>query len=507
MNEVPVSYESSPGRVERPIDLRPSATTSAGDGTLHSTLHSKAVRIGSSEPATLTLLSRGALPGVTVLWLAVCALLGGRSLSLQFWALALAVLLFSTWLLSPLDLRNPALAAERLRKALPLTLMQWSCVAVALVFVKAAFNLRAVLPQDVLARWVIGTPFALLLVHALAAPIVRAFARDRSTAQRYIIIGANAAGLELARRMAQSQSGGRFVGLFDFRGAWRLPDGGDTLVTPDCSPQDLADIVRRQSVTQVYIALPLSREPRIEALLNELRDTTATVYFVPNLFAFDLMQARCVEINGMPVISICDSPLEGMNGVQKRVFDLLFAAALLLVLWPVLLAIGTIIRLTSPGPALFKQRRYGLNGQEILVYKFRTMTVCEDGPVVVQATRRDHRVTRLGAFLRRTSLDELPQIFNVLDGTMSFVGPRPHAVAHNEEFRKRINGYMIRHKVRPGITGWAQVNGLRGQTSTVDEMRRRVEYDMEYMRNWSFALDLKIIALTAVTFFRHRNAY
>jgi putative colanic acid biosynthesis UDP-glucose lipid carrier transferase len=504
MNEVPVSYKSSPGPLEVPIDLpRQPATTSAGN----TSLHSKAVRIGSSEPASLTLISRGALPCAIVLWLAVCALLGGQSLSLQFWALALGVLLISTRMLTPLDLRSRAPAAERLRKALPLTLVQWCCVAAVLMFVKAAFNLRAVLPQDVLARWVIGTPFALLLVHALGAPIVRAFARDRSIAQRYIIIGANEAGLELERRIAQSQSHGRFVGFFDFRGAWRLPHACDSTVTSNCSPQDLADIVRRESVTQVYIALPLSRAPRIQALLNELRDTTATVYFVPNLFAFDLVQPRCVEINGMPVISICDSPLEGMNGVRKRVFDVLFATALLLVLWPVLLAIGAIIRLTSPGPALFKQRRYGLNGQEILVYKFRTMNVCEDGPVVVQATRSDHRVTRIGAFLRRRSLDELPQIFNVLEGTMSLVGPRPHAVAHNEEYRKRIDGYMIRHKVRPGITGWAQVNGLRGQTSTVDEMRRRVEYDMDYLRNWSFTLDLKIIAKTVVTLFQHRNAY
>jgi putative colanic acid biosysnthesis UDP-glucose lipid carrier transferase len=504
MNEVPVSYKGSPGRLELPIDLAPPPVpTSAGNASLHS----KAVRIGSSEPVSLTLISRGALPLATVLWLAVCALLAGRPLTLQFWALALAVLLVATRMLSPLDLRSPAPAAERLRKALPVTLVQWSCVAALLAFVKAAFNLRALLPQDELARWVIGTPFALLLVHALAGPIARAFARDRSIANRYIIIGANAAGLELARRMAQSQSSGRFVGLFDFRGAWRLPGADHRSVTPNCSPQELAEIVRRQAVTQVYIALPLSREPRIAALLNELRDTTATVYFVPNLFAFDLVQPRCIDIDGMPVISICDSPLEGMNGVRKRLFDVAFAVVLLLVLWPALLLIGTVIKLTSPGPALFKQRRYGLNGQEILVYKFRTMTVCEDGPVVVQATRRDHRVTRIGAILRRTSLDELPQILNVLDGTMSFVGPRPHAVAHNEEFRKRIDGYMIRHKVRPGITGWAQVNGLRGQTSTVDEMRRRVEYDMEYLRNWSFTLDLKIIAKTAVTFFRHRNAY
>jgi putative colanic acid biosynthesis UDP-glucose lipid carrier transferase len=196
-----------------------------------------------------------------------------------------------------------------------------------------------------------------------------------------------------------------------------------------------------------------------------------------------------------------------MSGFWKRTFDLLLAFILLLLCWPALLAVALAIKLSSPGPVLFKQRRYGLNGEEILVYKFRSMTVCEDGPVVAQAIERDRRVTRLGAFLRRTSFDELPQILNVLEGKMSFVGPRPHAVAHNEEYRKLISGYMIRHKVRPGITGWAQVNGLRGETSTVDLMRRRVQYDLDYLKNWSLALDLKIIARTALTVLQDRNAY
>jgi putative colanic acid biosynthesis UDP-glucose lipid carrier transferase len=231
------------------------------------------------------------------------------------------------------------------------------------------------------------------------------------------------------------------------------------------------------------------------------------VYFVPNIFAFDLVQARCLEINGMPAFSICDSPLQGMNGFWKRVLDIVLASIALVFTSPVLLAVALAIKQSSPGPVLFKQRRYGLNGEEILVYKFRSMTVCEDGPVVAQATEKDSRITRLGALLRRTSLDELPQIFNVIEGKMSFVGPRPHAVAHNEEYRKLINGYMIRHKVRPGITGWAQVNGLRGETSTVDKMHRRVQYDLDYLKNWSLWLDLKILARTALTVVNDRNAY
>jgi putative colanic acid biosynthesis UDP-glucose lipid carrier transferase len=364
-----------------------------------------------------------------------------------------------------------------------------------------------VFARDVILGWLLATPVALLIVDSLSALVTKWLATDRSIAQRYIIFGANDVGLELARRIAQSHGGGKFLGFFDYRSARRLKGTLDNPVTGNCSAHDFAEFVRANSITRVYLALPMSPAPRIEELLKELRDTTASIYFVPNLFAFDLVQARCVEINGMPVFSICDSPLHGMSGFWKRAFDLLLAFVLLLLGWPALLAVALAIKLSSPGPVLFKQRRYGLHGEEILVYKFRSMTVCEDGPVVAQAIQRDSRVTRLGAFLRRTSFDELPQILNVLEGKMSFVGPRPHAVAHNEEYRKLISGYMIRHKVRPGITGWAQVNGLRGETSTVDIMRRRVQYDLDYLKNWSLALDLKIIARTALTVLQGRNAY
>ena len=191
----------------------------------------------------------------------------------------------------------------------------------------------------------------------------------------------------------------------------------------------------------------------------------------------------------------------------KRGSDIFLATCLLSLIWPLLLAIALGVRLSSPGPILFRQRRYGLYGESIYVYKFRTMRVCEDGATIAQAQRNDPRVTRFGGFLRRTSLDELPQLFNVLAGTMSLVGPRPHAVSHNEEYRKVIAGYMLRHKVRPGITGWAQVNGYRGETETVEKMQRRVEYDLDYLRNWSLRLDLNIIVKTALLVWRDRNAY
>jgi putative colanic acid biosynthesis UDP-glucose lipid carrier transferase len=376
-----------------------------------------------------------------------------------------------------------------------------------LVFIAASFQITRAFSRDVIVSWFLATPAALLFVDYLMGPLAQWLTSERDMAQRYVIIGANEVGIELARRIEYSHWGEKFFGFLDYRSADRVTATHGKPFTGKCSARDFADYVRAHAIGRVYLALPISTAPRIEELITELRDTTASVYFVPNIFAFDLVQPRCVEIDGMPAFSICDSPLQGMNGLWKRAFDVLLASIALFLTLPALFAIALSIKVSSPGPALFKQRRYGLNGEEILVYKFRTMTSCEDGEVVVQATKDDSRVTPLGAFLRRTSLDELPQILNVLEGKMSFVGPRPHAVAHNEEYRKLINGYMIRHKVRPGITGWAQVNGLRGETSTVEKMHRRIQYDLDYLKNWSLWLDLKIIAKTALTVMYDRNAY
>jgi len=265
--------------------------------------------------------------------------------------------------------------------------------------------------------------------------------------------------------------------------------------------------VKTHRVDLIYLTLPMASQPRIQNLLEGLRDTTASIYFTPDIFLFDLIQARMDAIGGVPVVAVCETPFYGLNGLIKRMSDIAISATALVLILPVMIAIAVGIKLSSPGPVLFTQRRYGLDGREIIVYKFRTMTVLEDGRVVRQATRDDARVTPLGAFLRKYSLDELPQFVNVLQGRMSVVGPRPHAVAHNETYRKLIRGYMVRHKVKPGITGWAQVNGLRGETETLDKMRERIEYDLSYLRNWSLQLDLQIVLKTIVVVLRPQNAY
>jgi putative colanic acid biosynthesis UDP-glucose lipid carrier transferase len=225
------------------------------------------------------------------------------------------------------------------------------------------------------------------------------------------------------------------------------------------------------------------------------------------MFVTDLIQGRIDSVSGMPVVGVCDTPLGGVDGLVKRCSDVVLSLLIVALISPLLLLLAVLVKLNSPGPVIFKQRRYGLNGEEIIVYKFRTMTVIEDGDAIQQCTKDDKRVTRLGAFMRRTSLDELPQFINVLQGRMSIVGPRPHAVAHNEMYRKLIKGYMQRHKVSPGITGWAQVNGLRGETLTLDKMKARIDYDLEYLRNWSLRLDLFIIAKTVWVVLQRKNAY
>jgi putative colanic acid biosynthesis UDP-glucose lipid carrier transferase len=320
-----------------------------------------------------------------------------------------------------------------------------------------------------------------------------------------VIAGANDLGRKLAERLRDPMLGTRVAGYFDDRGAGRLQNlpAAQNLG----ALAQLADFARAQRVDVIYIALPMASQPRILRLLEDLRDTTASIYFVPDIFVSDLIQARVDSIGGLPVVAVCESPFHGFNGVVKRISDVISAVLILALISPLLLAIAIGVKLSSPGPVLFKQRRYGLDGRKIVVYKFRSMTVAEDGDLVRQATRNDSRITRFGAFLRRTSLDELPQFINVLQGRMSVVGPRPHAVAHNELYRKLIRGYMIRHKVRPGVTGLAQVMGFRGETETVEKMKGRIEMDLTYLRNWSLLLDLQIILKTVVVVLGRQNAY
>jgi putative colanic acid biosynthesis UDP-glucose lipid carrier transferase len=378
-------------------------------------------------------------------------------------------------------------------------------VAVLLVIGWATRTVTAFDPQ-VLAAWLLATPAARVVAHLALPPMLqRLFTAER--AQRVAVIaGACELGRTLAERLRDNPLlGVRVAGFFDDRGPERIGESaaGATLGTLD----QLAAYVKSHRVDLIYITLPMASQPRIVRLLDQLRDTTASIYFVPDIFLFDLIQARIDTLDGVPVVSVCETPFRGYNGVVKRVSDIGLALLILTVTLPLMLAIAIGVKLSSRGPVIFRQRRYGLDGREILVYKFRSMTVAEDGDVIRQARRGDARVTRFGAWLRRYSLDELPQFINVLQGRMSVVGPRPHAVAHTELYRKLIKGYMIRHKVRPGITGWAQVNGMRGETDTLEKMEGRIAYDLTYLRQWSLRLDLWIVLKTPFALLDGHNAY
>jgi putative colanic acid biosynthesis UDP-glucose lipid carrier transferase len=324
--------------------------------------------------------------------------------------------------------------------------------------------------------------------------------------RRAIIVGVNEQAMALARGIKENHYlGMELRGIFDDRDEARIDDPGNTPLLGKLD--DLQAYVKSKHIQFIYLSLPMSAQPRILQVLNELKDTTASIYFVPDMFVTDLIQGRGGTVCGIPVIAVCETPFTGSHGTVKRLSDFVLALLILTLISPVLLIIALAVKSGSPGPVIFKQRRYGLDGEEIIVYKFRSMSVCEDGGTIRQAEKNDSRITPLGAFLRKSSLDELPQFINVLQGRMSVVGPRPHAVAHNELYRNLIKGYMIRHKVKPGITGWAQVNGYRGETDTLDKMQGRIDYDLDYLRNWSLKLDLQIILKTVRVVLKDKAAY
>jgi len=386
------------------------------------------------------------------------------------------------------------------------TLLRWAILVTILLMIGYATKFSEDFSRRVTLIWTLFTP-AVLTATALGLHLLmKRVLYDPLSARKVVLAGCNETSQSLAHRLGTTPELGMSVaGFFDDRGRDRLGVAEDIVLLGRLS--ELATYVRANSVDVIFIALPIRHIVRVLDLLDDLRDTTASIYYVPDLFMFDLIQARTGEISGIPVVAMCETPFYGYRGVIKRVFDFGVSLLALIVLSPVLLAIAATVKFSSPGPVIFKQRRYGLDGQQISVYKFRTMTVTEDGNDIRQASKDDQRFTPVGAILRRTSMDELPQLVNVLYGQMSLVGPRPHAVAHNEQYRKLIKGYMVRHKVLPGITGLAQVNGLRGETKTIEQMEARVRYDLEYLRSWSIMLDFKIILKTALGIFKDSNAY
>ncbi len=423
----------------------------------------------------------------------------------SFRVLSVLILVLGLLILRPTGIPTEKLESDQWPMVMELTL-RWALFVVVLLLVGFVTKVSAEFSRRVIVTWALATPALLIILSVLLDSWLRGVIRNSSVPRRVVFVGYNETSQALSDRLrARPGLCMAISGFYDDRSADRL--GVRPMDELKGGLRNLADVVKRDNIDLIFIALPMRHIQRVLTLLDELRDTTCSIYYVPDVFVFDLIQSRTVDIAGMPAVAMCETPFYGYRAVVKRLMDVVLASVLLICLMPVMLATSIAIKVSSRGPILFRQRRYGLDGQEITVYKFRTMRVSEDGGQIRQATPNDPRVFPAGRFLRRYSLDELPQLVNVLQGRMSLVGPRPHAVAHNEEYRKLIKGYMVRHKVLPGITGLAQVNGCRGETARLEEMQARIEYDLNYLRYWSPALDIRILFLTVWRVFRDAKAY
>ncbi|MEP6503418.1 MAG: undecaprenyl-phosphate glucose phosphotransferase [Betaproteobacteria bacterium] len=385
-------------------------------------------------------------------------------------------------------------------------ILSWAWVLSVLALLGYATNSLVSFDPEMLMAWAIATPFVQWALVAIGTAVQRHQASLPDARRPAVIIGAGRMGMRVAQMLRMRQSFGHdLLGFFDDRSADRVNLPPDAVLVG--ALKLLPDFIETHGVKDVFITLPLTSQPRIQSLLESLQNTTASIHFVPDIFGVSVIQGRLEDMGGVPVVGLLVTPFTGINGFIKRGSDVVLSLLILILISPILLMLAIGVKMSSPGPVIFRQRRTGLDGEIIEVYKFRSMRAEDNGAVVVQATRGDSRITPFGAIIRKTSLDELPQFVNVLQGRMSIVGPRPHAVAHNEQYRKLVKAYMARHKVKPGITGWAQVNGLRGETDTLEKMAARIEFDLEYLRNWTLGLDLLIIARTVKLVFFDRDAY
>ena len=385
--------------------------------------------------------------------------------------------------------------------------LAWLITFLSLVFIAFITKTSEQYSRVVLIGWLLITPLFLITARFTLRQLFSQLRQRGINNRNVVIVGMTQNGLHFARDLENKpEYGYKVAGFYDDR-TDRIHKEVLNYYPHLGSFEDMIKSARNGEWDQIYIALPVEARKRMLRLLEDLSDSATPVRLLPDYFTTNLLHSKFIEIADNPVLCIYDSPFSADHAFIKRIEDLLFGSIILALISPILIGIALAVKFTSKGPVLFKQTRYGQKGEKIRVWKFRSMVVCEDGETVTQATKGDSRYTKIGEFLRKTSLDELPQFFNVLQGTMSIVGPRPHAVAHNEQYRSIIPGYMLRHLVKPGITGWAQVNGWRGETNTVYKMRKRVEFDLEYMREWSLWLDIKIIFLTIFRGFTDKNAY
>lgn len=396
---------------------------------------------------------------------------------------------------------------QSLTKQAGAIILAWITVVLLMIIILFGLKISSEYSRLWLGWWMVSG-LSFLLVFRMCIYGILQYQRLRGkNFRRVVIVGAGDLGKKLIDKVEASPwTGFKIMGLFDDNDQLKeaAVKGYDVLGNLD----EVKPYIEDNRVDEVWIALPLRAEERVKELLYALRHQTVNIKLIPDIFGFSLLNHSMTEIAGLPAVNLSDTPMGGANQLVKAIEDRVLAFIILFLVSPLLVVIAILVKTTSPGPVLFKQKRHGWDGRIINIYKFRTMKVhSESVGMITQASKHDDRVTPLGAFLRRTSLDELPQFYNVLQGRMSIVGPRPHAVEHNELYKDQVNQYMLRHMVKPGVTGWAQVNGLRGETDKLEKMKKRVEHDLYYIENWSLWLDLKIIAMTIFGVLSHKNVY
>ncbi len=389
----------------------------------------------------------------------------------------------------------------KLSAEMALVIKNWT-LSILLTMGIVSFTPEIIIPFKIMLWWYISSFLGILLCRTLIRYGARWVRLLGYNTRKVAIAGSMPVGISLAKSFIEEP----WLG-FVVNGYYDDVNKNESAIPYIGNYDILLNDAKAGKIDRIYIAMSMDDHEKIKNLIKQLTDTTCSVMLIPDIFTFNILQSRTEEVNGVPVVPLFDTPLNGINMVLKRVEDIFVSSCILLLISPLLILISIVIKLTSSRPVIFKQTRYGIDGKPIKVWKFRSMNVMENDSVVTQAKKNDSRITPFGSFLRKTSLDELPQFINVLVGNMSIVGPRPHAVAHNEQYRSLIEGYMLRHKVKPGITGLAQVKGWRGETDTLEKMQKRVEYDLEYIREWSIWLDIKIILLTIFKGFVNKSAY
>ncbi|WP_168793813.1 undecaprenyl-phosphate glucose phosphotransferase [Paraburkholderia aromaticivorans] len=390
----------------------------------------------------------------------------------------------------------------------------WLLVEVTGVLISFSLHRSDSLSRLWLVYWAMATIVLLIVTKVIVYSILRGLRREGFNQRAVAIVGGAPYGRFLIQQMrSRPDAGFSPVVVFDEDSStnpYEDPDAGEAIegVPVERDYQRMLQLVRQRAIRELWLALPISKEKAIHRFVMDLRNDFVNIRFIPDVRSLTLFNQPMVDLLGVPAINLAASPITDLRVLPKRVFDRLFALAALTALAPVMLVIAAAVKLNSPGPVFFRQKRKGIDGNQFEIYKFRSMKMHkEEHGKITQATRRDPRITAVGAFLRRTSLDELPQFINVLRGEMSVVGPRPHALEHDDIYKDLVKGYMHRYRIKPGITGWAQINGYRGETDRIEKMMGRVKLDLYYMQHWTFWLDIKIVVLTLWKGFVGSNAY